>query len=140
VLRPTTRARIRPPPSAPELTFFADLGQLCQVLINLLENAGDTGASTIDLSLGDGGQSPVGPMLRLDVSDNGPGVPSEVRGRVFDPFFTTKAHGTGLGLAIARDLARLNDGDLTLSSAGPGPTTFTLTLLRARASPRWEAP
>lgn len=56
------------------------------------------------------------PCHRLTVSDNGPGVPPEIRARVFEPFFTTREAGTGLGLAIARRLVRDVGGEILLES------------------------
>lgn len=104
---------------------MVDLLQAEQVLVNLLENALDAAQSRVSVVARDG-RTPVASVC-LEVSDDGPGVPPDVAPRIFDPFFTTKAHGTGLGLAIARDLARLNGGDLRLSS-GRERTTFELYL------------
>jgi signal transduction histidine kinase len=65
------------------------------------------------------------------VSDDGPGMPPEVRERVFERFFTADAvSGSGLGLAIARELAQLMGGDLVLESRR-GRTSFALNLPRA---------
>jgi signal transduction histidine kinase len=64
------------------------------------------------------------------VTDDGPGIPPEVRGRVFDSFFTTKeaGHGTGLGLATARRIVvDRHAGSLTVDSE-PGRTTFRVSL------------
>ena len=104
---------------------MVDLHQAEQVLVNLLENALDAARSEVTVRVRDGG-TPMASVC-VAVTDDGPGVPAEVAPRIFDPFFTTKAHGTGLGLAIARDLARLNGGDLRLASV-PGRTTFELFL------------
>jgi signal transduction histidine kinase len=57
------------------------------------------------------------------VSDNGPGIPEEIRDEIFLPFYTTKQEGTGIGLCLSRQIMRLHGGDLKLSlSNGPGAT------------------
>jgi signal transduction histidine kinase len=66
----------------------------------------------------------------VEISDDGPGVPEDVAGRIFDDFFTTKdvGAGTGLGLATARRIVvDRHDGSLTLDSR-PGATTFRVRL------------
>ena len=100
---------------------------LNQVWTNLLDNAidalGADGTITITTRL-DGG------CAEVDIADNGPGIPAEVRDRVFDPFFTTKdvGQGTGLGLDTARRiLVERHGGSLTLESA-PGRTVFRARL------------
>ena len=68
--------------------------------------------------------------MRVDIADDGPGIPAEIRERVFDSFFTTKevGHGTGLGLATAhRIVVDRHDGTLSLDS-GPDGTTFHVWL------------
>ena len=68
--------------------------------------------------------------VRVEVRDNGPGIPEALQERVFEPFFTTKepGHGTGLGLDIARRIiSDLHGGELTMTSA-PGDTRFTARL------------
>jgi signal transduction histidine kinase len=64
----------------------------------------------------------------LEVNDDGPGVPEEVRPRIFDPFFTTKevGKGTGQGLAIATSIVDRHGGSLTLDG-GPA-TSFAIRL------------
>ncbi|MHB8873084.1 MAG: sensor histidine kinase [Myxococcaceae bacterium] len=64
------------------------------------------------------------------VTDDGPGIPEAVRGRVFEPFFTTKApgKGTGLGLAVSLGLVRALGGDLSVQSTSPAGTCMTLLL------------
>ena len=66
----------------------------------------------------------------VDITDDGPGIPPEIRDRVFDSFFTTKdvGQGTGLGLATARRIVvDRHDGTLTFDSS-PGRTTFHVWL------------
>jgi signal transduction histidine kinase len=101
--------------------------ELNQVWTNLLDNAidaaGERGTITIATQR-DGGCAVV------EISDDGPGVPEDVAGRIFDDFFTTKdvGAGTGLGLATARRIVvDRHDGSLTLDSR-PGATTFRVRL------------
>jgi signal transduction histidine kinase len=97
------------------------------VWTNLLDNAiGALGAEgTITITTRQDGS-----CAEVDIADNGPGVPPEIRDKVFDPFFTTKdvGHGTGLGLDTARRiLAERHRGSLTLESE-PGHTVFRARL------------
>ncbi|MBE7492610.1 MAG: HAMP domain-containing histidine kinase [Planctomycetes bacterium] len=71
-----------------------------------------------------------GPEVSVEVADNGPGIPDEIRARLFQPFVTGKADGTGLGLAIARRLLRDLGGDLVLVQTGPAGTIFRATFLK----------
>jgi signal transduction histidine kinase len=69
----------------------------------------------------------------LTVSDEGPGIPQRVQGRIFERFYTAdKAGGSGLGLAIAQELAQRMDGEIEISSSRLY-TAFTLGLPQARA-------
>jgi two-component system nitrogen regulation sensor histidine kinase GlnL len=70
-------------------------------------------------------------LLRVDVEDNGPGVPREVQANLFSPFVTTKAKGTGLGLAICQRIATDHGGSIRFESA-PGRTLFRVML------PAWD--
>ena len=94
------------------------------VLQNLIDNALEGGAKTVDLRA-----SVAGDRLFLDVSDDGPGVSQGNRARIFEPFFTTRrdAGGTGLGLPISRSLVRHAGGDIELSAAVEG-ASFRITL------------
>ncbi len=114
----------------PKLTVHG--AELNQVWTNLLDNAID--------ALGDSGQITIttradGDCAEIDIADDGPGIPPDVRDRVFDPFFTTKevGSGTGLGLDAARRiLADRHHGSLTLESR-PGRTVFRARLPIAAA-------
>jgi signal transduction histidine kinase len=101
--------------------------ELNQVWTNLLDNAigalGERGTITIRTSC-DGG------CATVEISDDGPGIPDDVRDRIFDPFFTTKdvGLGTGLGLTTARRIVvERHDGSLVVESQ-PGNTTFRVRL------------
>ena len=109
-------------------TAVADRVVLRQALINLVDNAikftPQGGRVSIRVSGGDG-------AARIDVSDTGPGIPDESRGRIFDRFYRGDANadvGTGLGLSIAKRAVEANGGDLTVADSGPGGTTFRITL------------
>ena len=103
--------------------------ELNQVWTNLLDNAidalGESGTITITTRR-DGG------CVEVDIADDGPGVPKDIRGRLFDPFFTTKdvGKGTGLGLDAARRIVvDRHHGSLTLDSE-TGPPARTVFRVR----------
>jgi two-component system, NtrC family, sensor histidine kinase HydH len=66
--------------------------------------------------------------VRIDISDKGMGIPTELLHRVFEPFFTTKAQGTGLGLAVVRRILDEHRGEIAVASAPGRGTTFTIRL------------
>jgi two-component system sensor histidine kinase PilS (NtrC family) len=66
-----------------------------------------------------------GDIVKLDVVDDGPGVPPAVRNQLFEPFFTTANSGTGLGLYIAREICAANDATLDYIET-PAGAQFTL--------------
>jgi PAS domain S-box-containing protein len=105
---------------------LGDAPQIEQVLVNLFSNAihamADTGGT-----LGIRGSIHQG-RVRLDVSDTGPGIPTDQLARIFDPFFTTKADGTGLGLSVSYGIIRAHDGDLTVRSEPGRGATFSVVL------------
>jgi|GEM_PF-712717 len=117
-----------------ELEWKTDPDILEQILLNLIRNAVEAVAGRPDawvrLSVE---HSPGGPLV-LNVTDNGPGLPVEVRKRLFQPFFTTKSFGTGLGLAIARSLARSLGGDLSLMDMQPHGTVARISFPRAEVT------
>jgi signal transduction histidine kinase/predicted CoA-binding protein len=103
--------------------------ELNQVWTNILDNAADALSDTPN-PLITIRTSFVDNWVRVEIEDNGPGIPPDVMGRIFDPFFTTKppGKGTGLGLDISYSIVvTKHGGDLTASSH-PGQTTFTVML------------
>jgi signal transduction histidine kinase len=118
--------------SLPRLTVHGS--ELNQVWTNLLDNAIDALGhdGTITIATRRDGDSAL-----IEISDDGPGIPAEIRGRIFDSFFTTKdvGLGSGLGLATAqRIVVEGHDGALTLDSE-PGRTTFKVRLPLAAETP-----
>jgi signal transduction histidine kinase len=117
-----------------DLALSADADQLEQVLVNLIMNACDACAEggQIRVSASSSGNA----QVRLDVSDNGCGIPAEYLNTVFDPFFTTKkrGEGTGLGLTVAASIARNHGGSLTVTSTLGQGTTFSLSWPAAQAA------
>ena len=117
-------------PSLP--VFRGDADRLQQVLLNLLRNALQAGATQIRLrTRAESGAIVNGQTLRLalrlDVIDNGSGVPDSLRETLFAPLVSGRADGTGLGLALAREISIEHGGQLDFRSR-PGNTVFTLLL------------
>ncbi len=106
------------------LEIAADREQLFRVFNNLISNSVQAGATMIKLSCREENG-----VLRLDLSDNGPGLPPRARENLFQPFSgSARKGGTGLGLAIARDLMRAHGGEIVLVSSDGEGTHFCLTL------------
>jgi signal transduction histidine kinase len=101
-------------------------GELNQVWTNLIDNAADAvaGGGSIGVRAFRDGEEVV-----VEVSDDGPGIPPEIKGRVFEPFFTTKevGAGTGLGLDVARRVVAGHGGEITVQT-GPEGTRFAVRL------------
>jgi signal transduction histidine kinase len=74
------------------------------------------------------GSADAGDILRVSVSDNGPGVDPAIATRMFRPFFTTKARGTGLGLALVQKIIVTHNGRVTAANAEGGGACLTVTL------------
>ena len=129
-------------PSVPEGDF--DRNQLVQALLNLALNAlqavGEAGGGgRIVLRTRTAANVHIGLArhrlaVRVDVVDDGPGVPPEIRSSLFYPLVTGRANGTGLGLAVAQEIVTRNGGSIGFESE-PGRTVFSLLLpLGAAAS------
>jgi len=134
----------------------ADEAGLQRVIVNLLVNAAEASPSggvvrvavvrsstshsgspshSGGASQADGGRDA---WVELRVSDEGPGLPDEIRHRIFEPFFTTKPRGTGLGLTIAHRLIEAYGGRLSAANRPAGGAVFTVSLPQATAQDHEE--
>lgn len=117
-------------PSLPSVRVDAD--RLLQALLNLARNAQEAAATTLTLRTRIEhaprlGERAARRALRIDVADDGHGVPAQLADTLFEPLVSGRAGGTGLGLAIAREIAHEHGGELGCVSR-PGATVFTLLL------------
>ncbi len=110
-----------------ELIVRGDGQYLKMALRNLVENAfqacGNGGKVKITLASG-----PQGKTARLAVSDNGPGISSEMQKKIFTPFYTTREEGTGLGLAIVKKIVEAHRGRVWVESLPQNGATFYIEL------------
>ncbi|WP_404334760.1 sensor histidine kinase [Sphingomonas sp. MMS12-HWE2-04] len=111
-----------------------DRVQLQQVLVNLLMNAiqalrrAETSAPEISI-----GATRAGDRIRIEIQDNGPGIPPELHERIFEEFFTTRPEGLGLGLRICRSIVDAHGGTIEAQERDDGTgARFVVTLPAAR--------
>ncbi len=109
--------------NAPRMRIVRD--QLVQVFLNLILNSMDAtqegGTIQIQTSHEDH-------WLRIDVRDDGEGIPEELQKRIFQPYLTTKETGTGLGLFVSRNIVEQNGGLIELTETSANGTVFTVYL------------
>jgi len=109
----------------PEINCYAD--QLNQVWTNLINNAIEAmkgkGKIVIRLNKQDAQH------VKIEIEDNGPGIPASVQEKIFDPYFTTKpkGEGTGIGLSISKEIIEKHHGTIKFNSS-PGKTNFIVIL------------
>ena len=124
-----TSGRERPEVSVTGESAFvrADPEMLRAALLNLLLNACQAGATQVQIRT-----SSEGGLCRIEVVDNGCGIPQDVIAHIFEAFYTTKKAGTGLGLPIVKRLMELQDGAIRLNPREEGGTAAEVTLLLAK--------
>jgi PAS domain S-box-containing protein len=137
VPRRTIRLEMRVDEGLPPIQ--GDHHQLCQLFTNLLINAFEAleGRGAVEISAREGvleedlhsasGDVHSTRTVVVEIADNGPGVPKELRDRIFNAFFTTKPQGSGLGLAIVRKVVDAHDGRIDIQTGAHG-TRFRVTL------------
>jgi len=108
-----------------DVLLWADENQIAQILINLVKNAAQAGATRIEISADlDSLENVV-----IEVTNNGAPISKEGQAEIFVPFYTTKQEGTGIGLSLSRQIMRLHNGTLALTRSDATATTFTLRFL-----------
>jgi signal transduction histidine kinase len=112
-----------PPPPIKETTMRGDPDMLKQVVLNLVTNALDAmkNGGTLRLSV-----SRAEDAVTLEVADDGPGIPPDLRAKVFQLYFTTKPQGSGIGLAMTYRAVQLHNGTIDFTSEDGRGTTFRL--------------
>ena len=122
-----------------DLETWADPGRVRQIMRNLLTNADRYGGGIVKINATASTE-----MVKIEVRDDGEGIPSHLRDHVFEPYArahrgNTQPASVGLGLSVARKLAQLMGGNLELSRED-GWTVFTLTLLPYRSDIELKQP
>ncbi|MFW2586825.1 two-component system sensor histidine kinase NtrB [Sagittula sp. SSi028] len=120
---------------------WGDTDQLLQVVLNLVKNASEAAdpinggnirlhtyyEHSFRLRRKDGSGQAL--PLQIEIIDDGPGLPSDIKGDIFDPFVSGKENGTGLGLALVSKIISDHDGWISVESV-PGRTAFRISLPR----------
>jgi len=114
--------------NAPEdLQITADSAQIERVFVNLINNAieamGGRGDIIVNISTDED-------VVKIEMTDTGPGIPKDNLDKLFDPFFTTKDKGTGLGLSIAYNIIKNHYGRIEAESIPGKGATFVIYLMR----------
>jgi two-component system sensor kinase FixL len=109
--------------------LYVDDVQIQQIMVNLIKNSldaiaeGGRGDGQVDIHIHAGEAD-----VLVTVTDNGPGVPQQIREKLFDSFFTTKPKGVGLGLSICKSIASAHGGTLRHEQPTEGGSRFILSL------------
>jgi signal transduction histidine kinase len=132
----------------PAVRLYLDRERLQQVFINLVKNAADAGAQNVwidanettwresrpasmELVCGDNTQvDEANTVMRIEISDDGPGIPADSLPHIFNPFFTTQSghDGTGLGLYLVEEIISEHDACIGVENRREGGTRFTIWL------------
>ncbi len=133
--------------SEPLASVWADGHQISQVIENLVINAREASpnggtlrivADNISLAPGQVLNLDPGGYVKVEISDEGEGIPRDLLTRIFDPYFTTKPSGNGIGLATCYSLIKKHGGEITVRSEIGKGTTFSLFLPMAQTEPTPE--
>ena len=133
-------------PESRAVPIQADMGQIRQVLLNVILNALDAvphgGSIWIEVDVSEstahGGQNRSGITLR--VCDTGPGLPGDLGAKIFEPFVGTKSSGIGLGLSISKRIVESHGGEIRRRQSPGGGPVFTIWLPSNAATERTASP
>ncbi|MEW6720921.1 MAG: ATP-binding protein [Thermodesulfobacteriota bacterium] len=126
------------------MAAHADAGQVGQAVHNLVQNAVQAMSgkgevririANVTVKVGGTGSLKAGRYVRVDVTDDGPGIPPEELERVLEPYFTTRENRNGLGLTIAYHILKSHGGDLIIDSEPGSGTTASLFLPASEEHP-----
>lgn len=109
------------------LEVAIDAGQIEQALLNLLQNSAEATTSCAKPLAQVSARLARGGRLRIEVSDNGSGVPADLIPHIFTPFFSTKKQGGGIGLAMVRHLIHANGGTVRYAKSVGAGARFVIT-------------
>jgi two-component system NtrC family sensor kinase len=114
-----------------------DPAQLQQLFLNLINNSVDAiskqGSITVVLQRQESGVVGMPPIIEVNLSDTGVGIPSDRIAQVFEPFFTTKtsSKGSGLGLVVCREIVKQHHGEIRVTRSSKSGTCFQILLPEA---------
>lgn len=112
----------------PHINIQTDPPMMSQVLHNILKNA-------YECLISDGSKRPIlmvvlqksGSFISIEISNNGPEIPAEIKEQIFVPFFTTKEEGSGVGLSLSKQIMLKLNGDIYLKKNEENMTTFVIS-------------
>ncbi len=105
-----------------DILIYADAGQISQIMVNLVKNAIQAGATVVRIEASIDWSEKV--VIRI--SNNGTPIPPEAADQIFVPFYTTKPDGSGIGLSLSRQIMRLHNGTIALERSDKKMTTFVM--------------
>jgi len=111
-----------------DIMFSTDEKLLSQVILNLLKNASEAlSENTINphiiIKL-----MRLGSAVKIEITNNGPKIPPEIKEQIFIPFYTTKENGSGIGLSLSKQIILQMGGDINLTTGRENQTTFCIIL------------
>ncbi len=109
-------------PTSKDILLYLDEGQISQIFINLIKNALQAGATSVEITAGIDSND----ETHVRFVNNGSMISKESQEQIFVPFFTTKAEGSGIGLSLSRQIMNLHNGTITLLRSTPDQTVFEL--------------
>lgn len=112
----------------PDLVLHADEQMITQAMLNLIKNSTQALDGIDHPEILIQANPDPGKGVKLSVTDNGPGITSEIADEIFMPFFTTREKGTGVGLSYSRQVMNMNNGKIEFDSI-PGQTEFRLLFI-----------